>query len=162
MMPGKCIFLSPLEEGVHYSSWGHKFTHSATHSSKNLDLCLPSYYYYYCWIGKNTDRNSAVLWCLLWDQVALWNSSLLLVLWMPLSDLFLTGFLVLYLGCGCMAFDFTTQMTSRHLYSMPMNKKLEHKDHRVYSKIWIYSKILIYSKIKIWRKGSLISVSSES
>ena len=36
----------------------------------------------------------------------------------PLSDVFLIEigkFLVLYLGCSCMTFDFTTQMTSSHL-----------------------------------------------
>ena len=34
-----------------------------------------------------------------------------------------------------MTFNFTTQMTLRYLLLMPMNKKLECKDHQIYSKI---------------------------
>ena len=50
---------------------------------------------------------------------------------MSLRNIFLKfgKFLVLYLGCGCMTFNFTTQMILRHLLPMPMNKKLECKDH---------------------------------
>ena len=44
-------------------------------------------------------------------------------------------FLVLYLGCGYMTFNFTTQMTLRPLFPMPMNIKLEFKDHQIYSKM---------------------------
>ena len=43
---------------------------------------------------------------------------------MSLSNLFPNAgnFLVLYLGCGCIDFNFTTQMTLRHLLPMPINK----------------------------------------
>ena len=34
-----------------------------------------------------------------------------------------------------MTFNFTTQMTLRHLSPMPMNTKLECKDHQIYSKM---------------------------
>ena len=34
-----------------------------------------------------------------------------------------------------MTFNFTTQMTLRHLLPMPMNKKRECKDHQIYSKM---------------------------
>ena len=44
-------------------------------------------------------------------------------------------FLFLYLGCGFMIFNFTTQMTLGHILPMPMNKKLERKDHQIYSKM---------------------------
>ena len=44
-------------------------------------------------------------------------------------------FQVLYLGCGCMTFDFTTQMTLRHLLPILMNKKLECKEHQIYFKM---------------------------
>ena len=55
---------------------------------------------------------------------------------MSLSNLFLKvgKFLVLYLVCGCMTFNFTIQMTLRHLLPMPTNKILECKDHQIYSK----------------------------
>ena len=38
-------------------------------------------------------------------------------------------FLILYLGCSCATFNFTTQMTfcTSLLINMPMNKKLEYK-----------------------------------
>ena len=44
-------------------------------------------------------------------------------------------FLVLFLGCGSMTYNFTTQMTLHHLLIMPMNKLLECKDHQIYSKM---------------------------
>ena len=43
--------------------------------------------------------------------------------------------MVLYLDCGWMTFNFTTQITLRHLLPMLMNKKLECKDYKIYSKI---------------------------
>ena len=51
-----------------------------------------------------------------------------------------------------MTFNFMTQMTLRHLLPMPMNKKLECKDHQIYSKMLR----------KICKKGILMSVSFES
>ena len=61
-------------------------------------------------------------------------------------------FLVLNLGCCCLTFNFTTQMTLRHLLPMPMNNKIEYKDNQIYSKM----------VEKDLQKGSLISVSCES
>ena len=51
---------------------------------------------------------------------------------MSLSNLFLKfgKFLVLYLGCGCMTFNFTTQITLHHLLPIPMNKNLSGKTAR--------------------------------
>ena len=59
-------------------------------------------------------------------------------------------FLVLYLGCGCITFHLLTQMTLRHL--LHMNKKLQCKDHQVYSK----------NVEKDLEKRTHISISSES
>ena len=86
MVPVVYILLSPQEEEVHYSSCGYRCTHSAANSSKDLNLCLT---FHICF----------------WFQ------------WMSLSNLFL-GTLILrksllfYLGCGCVSFNFKTQMTS--------------------------------------------------
>ena len=55
-------------------------------------------------------------------------------------------FLVLYLGCGSMTYNFTTQMTLHHLLIMPMNKLLECKDYQIYSKL--LRKICMYVKRK--------------
>ena len=60
--------------------------------------------------------------------------------WMSLSNLFLRllnlrKFLVLYLGCGCMAFDFITQMTLSHFLPMLVNEKLKCRDHKIYFKM---------------------------
>ena len=49
-------------------------------------------------------------------------------------------FMALYLGCGCMNFNFTTQMTLRHLLLTPTNKKLEFKDYQIYSKMFHQSR----------------------
>ena len=52
-----------------------------------------------------------------------------------------------------MTFNFTTPVTLCHLLPMSMNKKRECKDQQIYSKML---------KKYILKKGSLISVSSES
>ena len=44
-------------------------------------------------------------------------------------------FLVWYLGCGCMTFNFTAQITLSHLLPMLINKKLECKDYQLCSKM---------------------------
>ena len=65
---------------------------------------------------------------------------------MSLINLFfikLWKFLVICLICVCMTFYFTTQMALGHLLStIPTIKKLECKDHQIYSKIMrnIYKK----------------------
>ena len=58
MVPAVCILLCPQEEKVHYSSWGHRCTYLAAHSSKRFKplsdiiwLCQG-----YWWIGKNTNK----------------------------------------------------------------------------------------------------------
>ena len=54
--------------------------------------------------------------------------------------------MILYLGCSCIAFHFTTQMTLSHLLPMPLNKKLD----------------IFQNFEKDLCKGSLMSISSES
>ena len=59
---------------------------------------------------------------------------------MSLSNLFLRllnlrNFLVLYLSCSCMIFNFTTKWPRVTFYPMPMNKKLDCKDHEIYLKM---------------------------
>ena len=36
------------------------------------------------------------------------------------------------MGCGCMTFDFTIQLTLSQFLSMPMNKKPESKDNEIF------------------------------
>ena len=66
MVLGEYILLSSQEEEVHFSSWGHKCTHSAANSSKDLNPCLPLYCHpkVIVELEKIQTRNSAVLWCL--------------------------------------------------------------------------------------------------
>ena len=79
-------------------------------------------------------RNSAVL---LWHfeiPIYFWFQ------WMSLSNLFLIKlwkFLLMYLSCGCMTFDFTTQMTSSHSYLMSVKiKSLSAKTTKSIPKRW--------------------------
>ena len=57
---------------------------------------------------------------------------------MSSSNLFLKfgKFLVLYLGCVCMTFNFTTERILRHLLLMPINKKLSAKTTKYILKCW--------------------------
>ena len=59
------ILLSPQEDNVDYSFWGHRCTYSAAHSSKRFkplyDMLMCQGF---CWIAKTQTKNSAVLWCL--------------------------------------------------------------------------------------------------
>ena len=70
MVPGLYILLSPQEEKVYYSSWGHRciYTFSTTfiNHQKYLNLCLTSYNYAKVIeeLEKTPTRNSAVFWCL--------------------------------------------------------------------------------------------------
>ena len=91
---------------------------------------------------KTQTRNLAVFMVLM--VFILWPSSTLKFLFvfflfqlMSLSNLFLKlgKFLVSYLCCDCITFNFTTQMTLRHLLPMAMNKKVECKDHQIYCKM---------------------------
>ena len=45
-------------------------------------------------------------------------------------------FLVLSMGCGCMTFDFTIQLTLSQFLSMPMNKKPESKGNEIFPNCW--------------------------
>ena len=98
--------------------------HSAAHSSRTLKP-MPSIvllWQGHCWIGKNTNKEfnrvygtynltkqyfnipicfNECLWAIFSFGIKFWK------------------FMVLYLGCGCMSFDFTTQMTLSHLVSYP-------------------------------------------
>ena len=98
---------------------------------KDLNLCVTVLLQQgHCWIGKKH------------TVLVIWPSSTLKCLFVfdfniCLSYLFLKfgKFLVLYLGCSCATFNFTTQRTLRHLIPRPMNKKLGCKDHQIYSKM---------------------------
>ena len=125
MVPGVYILLSPQEEEVHYSSWGHRSTHSAAHSSKKFKplSAIILLWEGSCWIGKN---KQGILLCYSAYNLTKWPKWHFEIWfqWMSLSNLFLIKFEkfhVLYLGCGCMAWfydadDFTSPL------SMPMNK----------------------------------------
>ena len=58
MVPGVYILLSPQEEEVHSSSWGHRCTHSAAHSSKRFKPLSDMIWLWqgYWWIWKNTNK----------------------------------------------------------------------------------------------------------
>ena len=92
-------------------------------------------------LEKTQARNLTVFMVLM--VFILWPSSTLKFLFvflfqlMSLSNLFLKlgKFLVSHLCCDCITFNFTTQMTLRHLLPMAMNKKLECKDHQIYCKM---------------------------
>ena len=141
MVPDVYILLSPQEKAVHYSSWGHRCTHSAVYSSKIFkplsDIILLCEVY--CRIGKCTNKelnyvmvfimrpSSTLKLQFVFDfNESLWEMFFFITFW---------KFLILYLGCGCVTFGFMTQMTSNHLLPMPMNKKHESKDYQIYSKM---------------------------
>ena len=108
MVPGVYI----LEE-VHSSYWGHRCTHSAVHSLKSLNLCPPLYYSAKVIAElKNTNNCFMVLIIrpgstLKFHFVFDFNECL----WAIFSLFKFWKFLDSYLGCGCMTFEFTTQMT---------------------------------------------------
>ena len=113
MVPGVYILLFPQEEEVQFFSWRHRCAHSAAHSSKNL--CLPLYYYgkIAVKLEKTQTKSSTVFMVLI-----IWPNSTLEFLFVfgfnkyLWAIFFLLSFenLVLYLGCGCMMFSFTTRM----------------------------------------------------
>ena len=101
---------SKKREEVHSSSWGHRCTHSA-HSPKRFKPLSATMLLWqgHCWIGKNTNK---VLNCV-YDACNLTKRhfEIPICFWfqlMSLSNLFLkfVKFLVLYLGCGFMNFNF--------------------------------------------------------
>ena len=64
----------------------------------------------YCWIGKNTNKKfSCVMMFIMRASSSLKLQFVFWFQWMSLSKLIkFSKFLVLYLGCGCMTFDFMT------------------------------------------------------
>ena len=141
MVTAVYILLFPQEKEVHSSFWGHKCTRSAARSLerfKPLSVII-LLWQGHCCIGKNTKQGIQLcLWCLKSAHIALSNSYLFLVLMNVPEQFFLIKyekFLLLYLGCGCINFNFMTQINLPHLLPMPMNKRLECKDHQIYSKI---------------------------
>ena len=125
MVPGVYILLSPQEEEVHYSSWGHRSTHSAAHSSKRFKplSAIILLWEGSCWIGKN---KQGILLCYSAYNLTKWPKWHFEIWfqWMSLSNLFLIKFEtfhVLYLGCGCMAWFYDADGFTSPL-SMPMNK----------------------------------------
>ena len=143
------ILLSPQEEDVHPSSWEHRCIHWAAHSSKRFKplpaiilLCQS-----YCWIEKSTNNRVMVLiirpgstlkfHCFLISMNFSEQSS-------PYWVLKMSGFLF-----GLWLYDFwfydADDFIVSHLLPltlMPINKKLECKDHQIHSKtlIKIYKK----------------------
>ena len=124
MVPGVYILLSPQEEEEQFLSWRHRCTHSAVHSSKRfkplpaITLLWPGH----CWIGQS--RNVEVNCVYGAYNLTKWPVEIPICFWfqwMSLSNIFLIKFenlLVLYLGCGCMVFNLTTQRTLRHLSAL--------------------------------------------
>ena len=103
---------------------------------KNLNLYLPLYYYgkVIVELKKKQQGNGT---CDMTKQLFRIPISFRFQL-MSLSNLFLKfgKFLVLYLDYGCFTFDFITEMTLRRLLTHPKEyKKLEFKDHQIYSEM---------------------------
>ena len=116
MVPSVYILLSPQEEEVHYSSWGHRYIYnSAAHSSKRFKLLSDIIWLCqgYWWIRKNTNKEFSCVTVFIirpsstFHFVFGFNEGSLSNLFLRLLNL--RKFMVLYLGCGCVTFDFTTQ-----------------------------------------------------
>ena len=171
MGPGIYVLLSPQEQELHSSSCGHTCTHSAAHSSKRYEplsgitlLCQG-----YCWIGKDANKEST---CVMLMIFIIRPSSTLkfqfvFVFSECLWAIFLIKFwkfLVLYLDCGCMAFDFTTQMTLIHLLPLCIWTKKWVQDHQISSKMFrkvhkkeVYSQFhRSHKKFIFWSTFSII------
>ena len=124
-----CTFYCPLRKKRCILHTEGTSIHIQQHiHQKDLNLCLPLYYYdkVIAELEKNTNKefNCVYSACNLTKQqfetpVCFWFEL------MSLNKLFLKHekLVVLYLGCGCITFNFTTQMTLHHLLSMPMNAK---------------------------------------
>ena len=141
----RCVHsIIPSRRRGNYSSWGHRCTHSELHSSKRFKplsdmiwLCQG-----YWWIAKNTKEEFSCVMVFIMrpNHTFIFVSGFNECLWTSffLTQFNLRKFLVLYLGCGCMIFDFTTQMISSHFLphaDEKKKKKLECKDHQIYSKM---------------------------
>ena len=62
MVPGVYTLLSPQEEEIHFSSWGHRCTYSAAHPLKRVKfLSAVIYGKVYAELEKTQTRNSTVL-----------------------------------------------------------------------------------------------------
>ena len=140
-VPGAYVLLSPQEEEVHTSSWKHRCTHSAAHSLKRFKslsaiilLCQC-----YCWIRKNTNKefNCVVVFIirpsttLKFQFVFGFNKCL----W-PIFSLLIFENFWLYIGYGCVNFDFTIFDDLSYLLApMPM-KKWSAKTTKYIPKCW--------------------------
>ena len=121
------------------SSRGHR-VHIQQHIHQSyLNLCLPLYYYskFIAELEKNTKKEFKCEYGAI--NMTKYHFEIPICFWfqlMSLSNLFLKlrkfGY---YLGCGCITFNFIAPMNLRHLLPMLMNKKLECKDHQIYSKM---------------------------
>ena len=135
------ILLSPQEEEVHSSSWGHICTQIAAYLSKRFKPLseLHDYAKVIVELEKTYKEFSCVMFIMRLKSTFEIPISFQFQ-WMSLSNLFLIKFwklMVLYLGCGCMTFDFMTQMISSDLLPMPMNKTFGCKDQQIYiPKCW--------------------------
>ena len=136
MLPGVYILLTPQEEEVNSSTWGHRSTHSEIHSWKKFKLFLPLFYYAKVIVELEKHKQGIKeLNCAMLMVLVIWWSSTSKFQFVfgfkeCLSNLFLNNFwkifgFILELGLYDMTFDFLTQMTWSHLLPlMPMNKKL--------------------------------------
>ena len=153
MVPVTTFYCLLRKKRYHCSSWDHRCTHSAVHSSKIFKpflgiilLCQG-----YCWIGKNTNKKLSCVMVFMMSEIPIcfWCQ------WFSLSTLFLIKFwkfLVLYLGYGCMTFDFTTEIISCHLL-LHANKW----------KGWVVRPPNIFQNVaRYLKKGRLMSISSDS
>ena len=109
---------------------------------KDLNICLPSYYYarvivQLLWENTNKKFRYVMLFIMRPSSILRFQFFFFLVSMNVSEQFFLTKFskfLVLYLVCTCMTFDFTSKITSYLI--MLMNKKSEcKKDHQTCSKI---------------------------
>ena len=112
MVPGAYILLSPQEEEIHYSA-----EHSLKRFKPLSDIILLCQGY--CWTGKNINKEFSCVMVFIMRPSSTLKLQFIFdfneCLWAIFSLLNIWTFLVLYLACGCMTFDFTTQMTSSHL-----------------------------------------------
>ena len=142
MVPGVYILLSPQEEEVHSSSWGHRCTHSAAQSIKRFKLLSPIKLLCqgYCWIEKNTNNRFMVLIIkpgstLKFQFVFSFNKCLWAFFFLLSFEnfwIYIWVVVVWLLSLRHRWLYFKSPLTRR---SMPMNKKLECKDQQIYSKM---------------------------
>ena len=144
MLPGVYIVLSPQEEEVYFSSWGHRCTHSAPHSLKRFKPLSPIILLCqgYCRIEKNTKYSLMVLIIkpgstLKFQLVFVFNECL----WATFPLLSFETFWIFMFGLWLYDFRFydTNGFTSSHLlhyHSCPWTKSLSAKTTKYIPKCW--------------------------